>query len=122
MDSQAFEVLEKKINNVLSMLDRLKKEKEELLQKNQELQSLIKEKDDTIQTLKTEIERHNKAQIEVDTYRENFTDRLPQNGLSLSFRMILLKRESEKSLPQLAVTQSTLQNTNIFPQKKKLIN
>ena len=71
MDSQAFEVLEKKINNVLSMLDRLKKEKEELLQKNQELQSLIKEKDDTIQTLKTEIERHNKAQIEVDTYREN---------------------------------------------------
>lgn len=71
MHNQAFDVLEKKINNVLSMLDRLKKEKEELRQRNQELQSLIKEKDNTIQTLKTEVERHNKAQTEVDSYREN---------------------------------------------------
>lgn len=71
MHNQAFEVLEKKINNVLSMLDRLKKEKEELQQRNQELQSLIKEKENTIQTLKTEVERHSKAQTEVDSYREN---------------------------------------------------
>jgi len=71
MHNQAFEDLEKKINNVLSMLDRFKKEKEELWQRNQELQSLIKEKDNTIQTLKTEVERHNEAQTEVDSYREN---------------------------------------------------
>ena len=70
MDSQAFEVLEEKINHVLSLLNRLKRDNEELRQQNQELQSIVDEKEKNIQSLKMEAKSYNNIQTEVETYRE----------------------------------------------------
>ena len=71
MENQAFEVLEEKINHILAVVDRLKSENNDLRQKNQELQSLMNEKDNTIQTLQVEVERYRKTQTAVDSYKEN---------------------------------------------------
>ncbi len=70
MDDQNFEVLEEKIDQVLSMLSRLKTENRELQQKNTELQSVVDEKEKTIQTLKSEYEHYHEMQTEIETYRE----------------------------------------------------
>ena len=71
MEHQDFEVLENKINKMLSMLNRLKAENEELVNKNRNLQSLLDEREKIIQTLKAEKNQYSKIQNEVDTYRES---------------------------------------------------
>jgi len=71
MENQAFEVLEEKINHILALVDRLKTENKDLRQKNQELQSLMNGKDNTIQTLQVEVESYRKTQTVVDSYKEN---------------------------------------------------
>ena len=70
MENQTFDVLEEKIIKILSMLDQLKNENQKLKQKNQELQALVKEREEDIQRLKTESESFDGMKIEIETYKE----------------------------------------------------
>jgi SMC interacting uncharacterized protein involved in chromosome segregation len=71
MEDQAFEVLEQKINQMLSLMSRLRRENEQLRQENQKLKDLIDEKEKTVQKFKTEIERFRSMKSEVNTYKES---------------------------------------------------
>ena len=71
MEDQTFEVLEEKINKILTIVDQLKKENQELRQKNQELRTLIEEKEETIQSHKSESENYSGMKSEIEIYREN---------------------------------------------------
>ena len=71
MENLSFEVLEEKINKIIDMLERIKKENQELRQKSRELKQLLDEKEQIIQTLKTESERTIDTHIEIENYRKN---------------------------------------------------
>lgn len=71
MDKQPFDALEEKVNNILALLERVKKDNEDLRQKNQELQALVNEKELKIQSLNMDLESFRKVKTEVDSYREN---------------------------------------------------
>jgi len=70
MENQILEVLEEKINHILSLVDKLKAENLELKQRNQQLQILVDEKEKTIQTLRQESVQYRDAQNEIESYRE----------------------------------------------------
>jgi len=71
MENLSFEVLEEKINKIIDMLERIKKENQELRQKNKEFKQLLYEKEQIIQTLKTESESNISVNNEIDNYRKN---------------------------------------------------
>jgi DNA repair exonuclease SbcCD ATPase subunit len=71
MENLSFEVLEEKINKIIDMLERIKKENQELRQKNKEFKQLLYEKEQIIQTLKTESESNIAVNNEIDNYRKN---------------------------------------------------
>ena len=71
MENLSFEVLEEKINEIIDMLERIKKENQELRQKNKEFKQLLYEKEQIIQTLKTESESNIAVNNEIDNYRKN---------------------------------------------------
>ena len=71
MENLSFEVLEEKINKIIDMLERIKKENQELRQNSKELKQLLDEKEQMIQTLKTESETNIDAHNEIENYRKN---------------------------------------------------
>jgi len=93
MEDQNFEVLEEKINQVLSMLNRLKTENKELRQKNMELQANVDEKEKTIQTLKSESEHYLGMKTEIETYREK------QDRIRTKIEALLQKLKEFEDIP-----------------------
>ena len=71
MENQAFEVLEEKITKILSMLERMRRENEQLKQKNSELRTLLDEKEKIIQGFKNDAERYDNFKAEIKTHRES---------------------------------------------------
>jgi len=70
MEDMSFEILEEKINTILSKMDQLKVENHDLRQKNQELQAIIEEKEKKIQVLKSESKSYSNMQSNVQSYKE----------------------------------------------------
>ena len=70
MDNQSFELLEKKIDQILAKLSELKKENTALKERNQELQSIISEKESKIQELSEATESSQSMQTEINDYKE----------------------------------------------------
>ena len=73
MDNQPFDILEQKLHKILTKLEVLKGENEKLKLKNQELNSLIQEKENTIQSLQTESDEviHMRNNLESYKSKEN---------------------------------------------------
>ena len=70
MENITLEALEQKINTVLTLVQRLKEENNVLKQKNQELQSLITEKDKALEALKTDSETVTTMKTEIDSAKQ----------------------------------------------------
>ena len=70
MENEILEVLEEKINHILSLVDKLKTENLELKQRNQQLQILVDEKEKTVQTLRQESAEYRDAKKDIESYRE----------------------------------------------------
>ena len=70
MDHQAFDVLEERIDQILSLVSDLKIENEQLKNAHQAMKSSLEEKERTIITLQEEVERFKSMRNEVETYRE----------------------------------------------------
>lgn len=70
MDYQAFDVLEERIDQILSLVSTLKSENEQLRKAHQTMKVSLEEKDRTILALKEEVERFRNMRSEVETYRE----------------------------------------------------
>jgi FtsZ-binding cell division protein ZapB len=70
MELNTFEELEKKIDQVLSLVDRLKMENEELKTRNMELQKRLEEKESIVHSLKEESEQYQEIKTEVTSFRE----------------------------------------------------
>lgn len=71
MENQSFELLEKKIDQILNTLNELKKQNTELKERNQELQSTISEKEGKLQELSKATEYSQAMQSEIADYKEN---------------------------------------------------
>ena len=70
MELNTFEELEKKIDQILSLVDKLRMENNELRTRNQELQIRVEEKESIINSLKEETEKYHGIRTEVDTFKE----------------------------------------------------
>ena len=70
MEDMSFEILEEKINTILSKMDQLKVENHDLRQKNQELQAIIEEKEKKIALLKSESMNYSDMQNNIQSYKE----------------------------------------------------
>jgi len=70
MDNQSFELLEKKIDQILSKLTDLKKENAGLKERNQELQSFLSDKESKLQELSKVTENSQSMQTEINDYKE----------------------------------------------------
>lgn len=70
MDNQSFELLEKKIDQILSKLTDLKKENAGLKERNQELQSILSDKESKLQELSKVTENSQSMQTEINDYKE----------------------------------------------------
>ena len=71
MDIQFFDVLEEKINRIVSRIESLKGENRELRMRIQELQAVLEEKERIVYTLKTEVDKTRDVKNEIDNYRKN---------------------------------------------------
>ena len=71
MDIQFFDVLEEKINRIVSRIETLKGENRELRMRIQELQAVLEEKERIVYTLKTEVDKTRDVKNEIDNYRKN---------------------------------------------------
>jgi len=69
MDSQVFDVLEKKIDYLINTLKKKQIECEELRKRNLELKTIIEEKDKRVMTLKNELESCQNTQLEVEEFK-----------------------------------------------------
>ncbi len=70
MENETFEILEKKIDQLIQVLLKLKKENQDLKVKNQELVSSVAEKERKIQQLVQESERSQSMQSEIAGYKD----------------------------------------------------
>lgn len=70
MENQTFEILEKKIDQLIQVFLKLKKENQDLKVKNQELVSSVAEKERKIQQLVQEAERSQSMQSEIAGYKD----------------------------------------------------
>jgi hypothetical protein len=70
MDINAFELLEKKIDLLLELQHRLKKENQELRQMNAELKRIVEEKEKQLLSSKGEIEKYQAMQLEISQYKD----------------------------------------------------
>lgn len=70
MEFQHFDILEAKISQVLEIVSTLKREKEQLVSKIQELQSQLAEKDGEISALKEGLQREKNKQSDTEYYQE----------------------------------------------------
>jgi len=75
MNNQSFDILEKKIDQLLIALKQLKKNNQELQQQNLELQTVIGEKDNQLLSLKNEVEKYHDAQMQMTEF-QNKQDRV----------------------------------------------
>lgn len=73
MEEESFEIdsLEKKIDQVLSLINSLEKENNILKQKNMELQSRLEQKENLIIKIREESQNYDKMKEQVNTYEEN---------------------------------------------------
>jgi predicted RNase H-like nuclease (RuvC/YqgF family) len=71
MDSQAFDILEQKLHKILTKLEVLKGENEKLKLKNQELKSLVEEKENRLQSFQTESEEVTHMRTNLEAYQSN---------------------------------------------------
>jgi FtsZ-binding cell division protein ZapB len=71
MELQFFDVLEDKINRIITRVESLKVENRELRMRNQELQAVLEEKERVIYTLKSEVDKSRGVQGEVENYKKN---------------------------------------------------
>jgi len=71
MEFQFLDVLEEKINRIVSRIEALKGENRELRMRIQELQAVLEEKERIVYTLKSEVDKTRGVQGEIDTYRKN---------------------------------------------------
>ena len=71
MEFQFLDVLEEKINRIVSRIESLKGENRELRMRIQELQAVLEEKERIVYTLKSEVDKTRGVQGEIDTYRKN---------------------------------------------------
>lgn len=69
MDIQAFEVLEQKLYKILTKLEVLKGENEKLKLKNHELQSAVEEKENIIQSFKSDSEQVTNMRTDLESYQ-----------------------------------------------------
>jgi hypothetical protein len=70
MENQSFNLLEQKINKILSLIEHLKKDNIELKDKNQKLQNNCNEKDEKIKLLTEELEQHRNMKNEIEVCKE----------------------------------------------------
>ena len=70
MDNPSFELLEKKIDQILAKLTELKKENAGLKERNQELQSILSDKESKLQELSKATESSQSMQTEIKDYKE----------------------------------------------------
>jgi len=70
MEDMSFEILEEKINTILSKMDQLKVENHDLRQKNQKLQATVEEKEKKIALLKSESMNYSDMQNNIQSYKE----------------------------------------------------
>ena len=70
MDNETFEILEKKIDQLIQVSLKLKKENQDLKAKNQELVSSVAEKERKIQQLVQEAGRSQSMQSEIAEYKD----------------------------------------------------
>jgi DNA-binding transcriptional regulator GbsR (MarR family) len=66
-----FEILEKKIDQILELINRLETENHELNLRNKELQILVDEKQKTIENFSEESEVYQKMKNKIVTYKKN---------------------------------------------------
>ncbi|MCK5145960.1 cell division protein ZapB [bacterium] len=85
MDAQSFELLEEKINKMITTLNLFKTENKELKMQNQELRSLLDNKEQMINTLNNEKEQLKSVQGDVESYKQN------QNRIKEKVDSLLLK-------------------------------
>lgn len=70
MMNQTFDVLETKIDQIIQWVGKLRKENQELKSKNQELTSIITEKEKKIQVLTEEAEQSRVVQNEIAGFQD----------------------------------------------------
>lgn len=75
METQAFDVLEKKIDQLLFALKQLKQKNQDLNQKNLELKAIVSEKDKQLLSMKNEVEKYQQSQLEMVEFK-NKQDRV----------------------------------------------
>jgi hypothetical protein len=73
MESQNLDKLEEKITKMLTLMRRLKEENHNLQKRNQELQTLVHEKENAIQALRTQSDDYSSMKNEVDSCHEKQT-------------------------------------------------
>ena len=70
MENQPFELLEEKINKILTLIENLKKENTDLKIQNQNLQQRCKEKEENIKLLNEELNQHRTMKNEIEVCKE----------------------------------------------------
>ena len=70
LENQAIEVLEQKINQILTKLKKLQLDNQKLISKNQELERKLTEKERMILSTKKESLRYNSMTEEIEIYRK----------------------------------------------------
>ena len=70
-DNFSIDLLEEKVSVLINNLEILREENSRLKQKNQEFIAIIAEKDQIIQRLKSETEKSQEIQSEIDAIKEN---------------------------------------------------
>ncbi|MBN2417393.1 cell division protein ZapB [bacterium] len=71
MDHQSLDALEEKITRMISKMNKLKVENQELRQENKTLQTALNEKEQTIQQLHNKAEEISRVQGDIETYKQN---------------------------------------------------
>jgi len=71
MDHQSLDILEEKITRLISKLNKLKVENQELRQANQALEVQISERNKKIEQLQNDAREVNKVQGDIETYKQN---------------------------------------------------
>lgn len=70
MENQSFDILEEKINKILSLIEHLQKENILLKDENQKFQQNCEEKEEKIKLLNQELERHSNMKNEIEICKE----------------------------------------------------
>jgi peptidoglycan hydrolase CwlO-like protein len=71
MELQFFDVLEEKVNRIVDRIETLKGENRELRMRIQELQAVVEEKERIVYALKSEVDKSQGVQTEIENYRKN---------------------------------------------------